>query len=111
MNPNPVLAGLLANTRAWKQGAWTHETDFEQMEKDTLKSIDKAQSKCSELIEEVIFLTFLLFLKVKFVIATRCAGEETKSNCHSKRAHCASELLIQIILPLLTSPLHHNSEC
>ena len=52
VNPNPVLAGLLTNTRAFKQGAWSHETDFKSIEADTLKSMDKAQKKCSELIEE-----------------------------------------------------------
>ena len=108
VNPNPVLAGLLANTRAWKQGAWTHETDFQQMEKDTLKSIDKAQSKCSELIEEVTLSRASL---TDFYVATGRPGEEAKSDCHSKRAHCASKLLIQIILPFLTLCLPHFSEC
>ena len=47
----------MTNTRSWKQGAWTHETNFKEIENDTLKSIEKAQNKCSELIEEVSLLS------------------------------------------------------
>ena len=52
VNPNPILAGLLTNMLAFKQGGWSHETDFAAIEANTLTSMEAASEKCGELIEE-----------------------------------------------------------
>jgi YEATS domain-containing protein 4 len=57
VNPNSVLHGLLTNTRTLRQtGGSGHSaashSDFKKIEQDTLKSIQSAQAKVIELIEE-----------------------------------------------------------
>ena len=53
INPNSVLHGLLTNTRTLRQGSSASHTDFKKIEADTLKTIQSAQAKVTELIEEV----------------------------------------------------------
>jgi len=52
VNPSPILHGMLSNTRIWKQGHYSHDTDFKTKEKETLKGIRSAQKNLTSAIKE-----------------------------------------------------------